>query len=323
MSARALQFDGVVRLTRAGAGFLLFAFCIGFAALNTGNNSLYVVFAMMLSCLIFSGIVSRFGLKSISLEVEELGDVWAEEPAHAIVRVRNGSRWIEVRDLVVRSPDLDGTAIIDRLPPRHTEDVVVRFIFRRRGRVELRQLDIYTMFPFGFFTKKRQLRIDTRGIVYPNRRSSSRARRWAPDSGDMRVANRAGEGQDLFAMRDYREGESIRHIHWKRSAGSGRWIVWQGSAESSDRLHVIFDAVTTAASDSDFENLVSGATGYIAEAVEGGQAVVLHIGNETFASDTGPAGIFTALALVERRSEGALPPGPAGSVVFSLRHDTN
>ena len=35
-------FNGVVRLTRIGTTYVLFTIVIGFAALNTGNNALYI-----------------------------------------------------------------------------------------------------------------------------------------------------------------------------------------------------------------------------------------------------------------------------------------
>ena len=49
-------FDGVVRLTRIGSTYVIFTIVIGFAALNTGNNALYMVLALMFSVLILSGV---------------------------------------------------------------------------------------------------------------------------------------------------------------------------------------------------------------------------------------------------------------------------
>ncbi|HEY5611874.1 MAG TPA: hypothetical protein VIL97_11765, partial [Thermoanaerobaculia bacterium] len=71
------EYDGVVRFTRIGAGYLVFTFVVGFAALNTGNNSLYIALSFMLGALILSGIASKGGLESIAVELVSLDEAWA------------------------------------------------------------------------------------------------------------------------------------------------------------------------------------------------------------------------------------------------------
>ena len=47
-------FDGVVRLTKVGTSYVLFTIVIGFAALNTGNNALYIGLTFLLGQAPFS-----------------------------------------------------------------------------------------------------------------------------------------------------------------------------------------------------------------------------------------------------------------------------
>jgi hypothetical protein len=48
-----------LRFTKEGLSFVLFSLAVGVAAVNTGNNLLYLILAMMLSLIIVSGILSR------------------------------------------------------------------------------------------------------------------------------------------------------------------------------------------------------------------------------------------------------------------------
>jgi len=73
----AFTFDGVVRLTSIGTSFVIFTIVIGFAAINTGNNSLYIGLAFMLACLLLSGVASKGGLKHLSVELGGIDEAWA------------------------------------------------------------------------------------------------------------------------------------------------------------------------------------------------------------------------------------------------------
>src|ERR1035438_4709570 len=56
-------------VTRAGVIYILITVVIGIAAINTGNNLLYVVVAALLSAIIVSGIASAAVLLSVALDV--------------------------------------------------------------------------------------------------------------------------------------------------------------------------------------------------------------------------------------------------------------
>src|ERR1044071_5460757 len=91
-AAETWTFDGVVRLTRIGTSYLVFTLVIGFAAINTGNNALYIGLTFMLGCLLLSGVASKGGLKHLDVELRGLDEAWAGRDAEAILRVTNRSR---------------------------------------------------------------------------------------------------------------------------------------------------------------------------------------------------------------------------------------
>src|SRR6202011_799612 len=56
-------------VTRAGVVYVLATLVIGIAALNTGNNLLYIVVAAMLAAILVSGLVSALVLRWLELDV--------------------------------------------------------------------------------------------------------------------------------------------------------------------------------------------------------------------------------------------------------------
>ena len=160
-------FDGVVRLTRVGTGFLVFTLVIGFAAINTGNNALYIGLAFLLGALLLSGMASKGGLKHLRVDFESVEEAWAGRPAHGRLRITNRSRLWNVRDIIVVSDELDAPLFIPFLGRRDDDAFHATFRFHRRGIVQLKSVDLYTRYPFGLFLKKRRARIDGQVVVYP------------------------------------------------------------------------------------------------------------------------------------------------------------
>jgi len=81
-------------VTRAGLIYILIAVVIGIAAVNTGNNLLYVVVAALISAILVSGIASALVLRSLELDVHLPEHVFAGRPMLARLLLRNTSGWV-------------------------------------------------------------------------------------------------------------------------------------------------------------------------------------------------------------------------------------
>jgi uncharacterized protein (DUF58 family) len=79
-------------VTRAGIGYVLVTLVIGIAALNTGNNLLYIVVAAMLAAIIVSGYVSAFVLRYLELDIHLPEHVFAGRPVLGRIVLRNPRR---------------------------------------------------------------------------------------------------------------------------------------------------------------------------------------------------------------------------------------
>jgi uncharacterized protein (DUF58 family) len=81
-------------ITRAGVVYVLITVVIGIAAINTGNNLLYIVVAALLSAILVSGVASAAVLRSLELDVHLPEHVFAGSPLLARLLLRNESRWL-------------------------------------------------------------------------------------------------------------------------------------------------------------------------------------------------------------------------------------
>jgi uncharacterized protein (DUF58 family) len=86
----AMDYD----VTRAGLIYILISVVIGIAAINTGNNLLYVVVAALLSAILVSGVASAWVLRGLALDVHLPEHVFAGRPMLARMLLRNTSSWL-------------------------------------------------------------------------------------------------------------------------------------------------------------------------------------------------------------------------------------
>ena len=84
----ALDYD----VTREGLVYSIFVLVIGVAALNTGNNLLFIVVSAMLAAIVVSGVASASVLRGLELEVSVPAHVFAGSTALARLTLHNRRR---------------------------------------------------------------------------------------------------------------------------------------------------------------------------------------------------------------------------------------
>jgi uncharacterized protein (DUF58 family) len=121
-----------------------------------------------------------------------------------------------VRDLIIVSEELAAPVFVALIARRSEIVVDASFLFQRRGLVQLNSVDLYTRYPFGFFLKKRRVKISGDVVVYPRLFDVAAVReRFRAVDGDLQPASRPGPGSDVHAFREYAHGDSLRHVAWK------------------------------------------------------------------------------------------------------------
>jgi len=207
-----------LRTTPAGRTYLILTFGIGLGALNTGNNLLYLVLGLLLSTVVVSGILSERCVRRVEVRRLLPASPRARSPFHLgwVLRLPRGQAFaLSVAEV---HPVL-GSAVgrLAWLPAG--EEVVVRAVATapRRGPVQLNAIRISTTFPFGLFVKSRDLEVPGELLVLPGRVPPPREPP-SPSSGlglEQRSLRGLDGGGDLAQLRELREGEDARRIHWR------------------------------------------------------------------------------------------------------------
>jgi uncharacterized protein (DUF58 family) len=225
-----------IRPTPDGVRFLVLTFGIGIAAINTGNNLLYLLLAMMLSLIVISGVLSEQMLKRIEIARRLPADAFAHRPAAAAFVVGNGHRRLplfslHIADVPAGGAGTTGTQLLHVLP-RGLVRAPYTVQYARRGRHALEGVKITTRFPFGLIAKSASLPLPADVIVYPELRP------LPPDLfrelsaiGREHAAARRGTGSGLYNLREYQVGDDARAIHWKTTARQAHLIVRESEAE--------------------------------------------------------------------------------------------
>jgi uncharacterized protein (DUF58 family) len=316
------EFTGVVRLTKVGIAYVLSTIVLAVAAVNTGNNALYIGVAFMLGCLLLSGMASKGGLKHLDVEILDIDEAWAERVVGGRLRLRNRSRIWAVRDVILVSNAL-AQAVYVPLVERRGETVLdASFRFMRRGLAKVSSIDSYTRYPFGFVLKKRRLHVDSEVVVLPKIVDDDAANeQFTAVSGEHVSSNRLGHGTEIHSFREFTRGDSLRHVHWKKSASLGRWIMKQTSIETARSINVVVDPYKPAQVDDEhFEEMITAAASFIFHAARRGLDVTLSLPRMALrARESEPVTpLLRALALLEVQHAPVVQLLDRDSIVFSM-----
>lgn len=257
---RWLAYQVNYRVTREGFIYLAGIFIVTLAALNTGNNLLFLVLGCLLAGILLSGILSRVTLTGIELQLELPEHVFAGQPAPAAIELRNLKQMLPSFALRVMSNEssektqskngkrVDAReALLDRpvyfpyLPRRQSVRNQVELLFPRRGVYRQEALSLRSRFPFGFLEKTRKLSAKAEVAVYPAIQPTEAFYEILPLlSGEMESYQR-GRGHDLYAIRDFVSTDGARFVDWKASAKSGAMKVREFAREDERRVLLALD----------------------------------------------------------------------------------
>jgi uncharacterized protein (DUF58 family) len=318
-----------LRMTRWGLGYLVACVVLGLAAVNTGNNALMAILGLALGSYVISGLWSRQVLGSIGARVQLPKEVFAGRPAVIEVELFNSSRFFPAYGLVVRNPD--GGVVLGEplLEPGACRRHSVETVFPDRGWHGVGPWRLDVILPLGFFLKSKTLVVGEPVLVYPRllARASLSVRRGGGRRSPDALESRGREG-DVTQLREFREGDDVRALHWKQTARQQTLVVVERQRAAEKAVYYVVDPRLEAPEDpiqrERFERLVSEAATGVVRRLREGVPVGLVVGERVFrpvrTSRRAPV-LLRPLAEVEPRR--ATDPAPAQidtdrKVVFAM-----
>lgn len=268
-----------VRITRVGVWYLVVVFVVAVAAINTGNNALFLVLGGMLALLVACGFVSRRNLRLMDLDPGRVGEVYAGRPFSIPIRLINRDRWMARRFLEIGAGPNAEPLIVPLIARAAHLRSRVALCFRRRGRHVLPGFRVLSIFPLGLFQKAMRHHHRLEVLVYPEILPLDSDSLFALGRSGEEPTPKVGQGHDLYAMRRFRSGDDPRGIHWKRTARTGELVYMEREADEGKRLLILLDNAVAPFVDEEaeerFERLVSEAASAAVEFLERGFEVAL------------------------------------------------
>src|SRR5580704_8922502 len=163
-SLRWIAYQVDYRLTRDGVIYLIAIFILILAAVNTGNNLLFMILGCCLAGILISGVLSRAVLTGVGLKFDLPEHIFAEQPVLAELELRNEKQtWPSFSLRVVGESKKTVAQVLTRpvyfpfIPRLGAARQKVELVFPRRGVYRQDAFSIRTRFPFGFFEKTRKV----------------------------------------------------------------------------------------------------------------------------------------------------------------------
>ncbi len=258
--------------TTSGWLFVLMTLGVGFAAINTGNNLLFLMLGMMLSLILASGILSEAVLRSLQARRMPPRRLHVDQSTPAHIELINSGRWASLSiEVSERNPTCTTGPLLGRyigpiyrpwwkfwqrksknpndnqpvaltyclqIPGRETLSLPISYTLPARGLFDFPGLNITTRFPFGLFEKSREIDAPITLTVFPR---VAPATDWITSIfgafGEFESPQK-GSGEGFYGLREYRDGEDRRLVHWKSSARRGELVVRENESLEQRTLEI-------------------------------------------------------------------------------------
>jgi len=308
---------------------------VGFAALNTGNNLLYLVESLLLAFLTLSGILSESALRGIEVRRNLPREIFSDTDNPLLIEIKNSQSRVPSFSIVVEDRaaplrrtgrELDwrlekdrdlpvlGRVFALRIGPGEVVSRSYLLHPQRRGPLHFHSVCVSTRFPFGLFSKSRTIRASETALVYPEITTASGMPIAACDDDEGEgSAPATRQGNEVNGLREFETGDSLRRVHWKSSLRRSRLQVKVQEEERNAEIEVRL-RTAGARSREAFEERVRWAASEVVAHLSAGLQVGLVTDDDRIRPDSGlrqRARLLSFLAVVEvadrSRSDGSTP----------------
>lgn len=271
-------FPRKLSFTKEGKALVAISIGLGIAAVNTGNNLLYLVFGISLALIIISGLLSEANLRGVLVKpVSGLRPI-AGQPLSAVLTVTsNRTRFpafsIEALPLVEQASSTPGR-ILD-LSPGTTVETACSLVFPKRGLYQMKGMVVATEFPFSFFKKSLIISSKSTVLVYPRLKKPAFTGALVGFEGEDESRPVAGRGVEFFGVRDFRQGDNPRRVLHRLSASKQVPVVREDEQLGVQSAWVALVNRATTKDEADVEDAIERAAGLAVYLINQGRMVGL------------------------------------------------
>ena len=201
-----------VRLYSSGWIFIFLTIAIGFAAVNSGNNIMFLIVSMLLSFMLLSGFIAFYNLTGLELRPLKTEILTAGKESIIGFELKNKKK---VPVILIELRLGDKTDIIPILPASKTSTLWLPWTPPYRGMLPWPVFLIGSSFPFGFIWRGWRKKISGSIIAAPSARPYKDTYIDEKNQGFKVERHDEGHGEWL-GIRPHKPGEGPGNVIWKK-----------------------------------------------------------------------------------------------------------
>ncbi len=245
------QSYNLFRLPAEGQIYVFMLTIMLLGALFGKTNTLMLIFALMAGPFIVNGGITFSMTRRLVMNRRLPERIMQGEPTSVDITVTNNKRLvasnlISVEDRIEGPRELlTGKLMFALIPARTSRQGRYQVRFMQRGRYRFGPVRITSRFPLGIVERGQQIEVLDELLVYPQ--IGFLAAWWLRRLTDGQEASRHAQGQtgsyqdEFHRIREYRQGDELRSIHWKTSARRNELMVREYRQNRDRRLLILLD----------------------------------------------------------------------------------
>ncbi|MDH3513950.1 MAG: DUF58 domain-containing protein [Gammaproteobacteria bacterium] len=266
--------------TRFGLLFALLLAVQLLAAINYGNGLAYALTFLLGSLGVVSMLYTHRNLFRLRLSAGAGAPVFAGDAAVFRIHLANETRTPRYGVAVMHGKE--EIARVD-IPATSFRDVELSVPAVKRGWLAPPAVTVKTEFPLGLlYSWSRRIEFEHACLVYPSPAAPTALRAWTQESLQAATGMQTG-GDDYIGTREFRPGDSPRHVDWKAVARGEVWHVKQFGAGRHPTVWLDWDALAGL----DAETRLSVLTRWVLDAQQQGLLYGLRLPEHTLDPSSG------------------------------------
>ncbi len=224
---------------KAGSRFVILSLTIlliGFGGINSGYNAVILFFSLLLATLGTSGVFSRWNLKGLHLEASPPERVFCCQEAIFKIKIENRTR---IPKFALNIDAAGENTFLGDLPPSGHLSLPRSFTFQRRGFNPIPDIVLFSRFPLGLVTRRKNFSFKEPVLVYPK---VYEVYPHFPEefSGEGTLSLKRRGTEELAWIRENPEAE-LRRVDWKAFARTGKLVEKVFASNSGRKIIIVLD----------------------------------------------------------------------------------